>query len=57
MVIQGAGLVEYLLPVTNTQFTTIDKMMVLDFKEEDGKVIGIDLNVKSQGLEVTAKKK
>jgi hypothetical protein len=56
MLIPGAGLEEYLLPVTNKQFTTIDKMMVLDFKEEDGKIVGIDLDVKSQGLKVTAKK-
>ena len=56
MVIPGAGINEYLLPVTNTQFTTIDKMMVLDFNEEDGKIVGLEFDVKSQGLKITAKK-
>jgi peptidase M1-like protein len=56
MTIPGAGIEEYLLPVTNNQFTTLDKMMVMEFNEEDGKIVGLNLGVKSQGLNITAKK-
>ncbi len=57
MEITRSGLSGYLLPIDKNNFTTTDGTMELNFKEEAGKVVGIEIKMEAYGIKVTGQKK
>ncbi len=57
MEITRSGLSGYLLPIDKNNFTTTDGTMELNFKEEAGKVVGIEIKMETYGIKVTGQKK
>ena len=55
--ITRSGFSGYLLPIDKNKFTTTDGAMELNFKEEAGKVVGIEIKIEAFGITVTGQKK
>jgi len=55
--ITRSGFSGYLLPIDKNNFTTTDGAMKLNFKEEAGKVVGIEIKIEAFGITVTGQKK
>ncbi len=48
---------EYLVPVDEINYSTIDGTVGISFKEEEGKIVGIVVNIKAYELTLTGQKK
>lgn len=55
--ITRSGFSGYLLPIDKNNFTTTDGAMEINFKEEAGKVVGIEIKIEAFGIIVTGQKK
>ncbi|WP_297704248.1 M1 family metallopeptidase [uncultured Eudoraea sp.] len=55
--ITRSGFSGYLLPIDKNNFTTTDGAMEINFKEEAGKVVGIEIKIEAFGITVTGQKK
>ncbi|MDX2306216.1 MAG: M1 family metallopeptidase [Microscillaceae bacterium] len=53
----AAGMESYLMPKADGSYTTLDKMLLIEFKEESGKITGLKAQLRQYGIEIQGTKK